>query len=157
MSKIFVQYYQHAVVDEHAGGAYGSWRMEYDSGIDGVVTSRVHRYHLEEFTVAPTLTAGMTAYVLWMTYSDGDSFGHSTGEIEVIWVFASREVAEAARARVLETLEVRGRSLTFDDDDGDPRCISNPCDCYFGHYNSVEITECIVDQCPESHYSEEDM
>lgn len=156
MSTVFVQYYQRLVSHQPSKEQYGDWSRQYESGIEGVVLDRYHRYHLEEFSVCSQLVPGDKAYVIWMTFSDGDSFGRSRGEIEVIWVFKDYHVARDAKRAIEAAIEADAQSLTFTDEGGIHRCLSNPCYDYFANLESVNMSVCEVDVCVPSHYDEED-
>ena len=157
MTTVFVQYSQMCTYNHQSTEQYGSWGTRYDSSVEGIVLDRYHRYYLEEFSVAPQFVPGDIAYVLWMTYGTGDSFGSSSGEIEVLWVFKDFDVASAARDQIEKQIKQDAYSLTFRDEEGIDRCLSNPCWDYFSGLEDLYLSEFLVDDCPESHYQEEDM
>ena len=121
---------------------YGDWADEFDFTVHGVsATSRGEwsglAYPEERFNVAFTAEPGADVYVLWMTYGTGDSFGHGSGYGEIVWVFKSLEVAEAARKQI--DLNRDQFSLEFFDDASNMIEYSNPGAGYFENIERLEI------------------
>lgn len=141
--KIFVQYSQVCVDSKEAEEEYGKWSTEYDFTVTGVSTRSINfdkysRYTQEErFEVDFEASAGDTIWVLSMIYSSGDSFGRSTGNGEVIWVFKDRKVANQAAAMIEENKDQY--QINFELETGRLVKLSNPAAGYFENISSLYV------------------
>lgn len=142
--ELFVQYTSICLDSYREDREYGDWSETYDFNVTGVnQTSRAQWSGLagreERVNVSFDADVGDTVYVLWMTYSTGDSFGHGSGYGEILWVFKNEEVAKYALNQVNECVEEY--SIKFKDDDGNVIEFSNPGSGYFESVDSLTISE----------------
>lgn len=142
--KLFVQYKSVCVEEYHSGEQYGDWSAEYDFTVKGVSTAslksgkyRQTDYLEEEFEVDFDATPGETIWVLSMVYSSGDSFGSSSGNGEVLWVFKSRELAEHVASQVNDNSEQF--QIAIKTDGGADIVLSNPAAGYFENISAMYV------------------
>lgn len=141
--KLFVQYQQTTVDSYHSGEEYGEWSADYDFKVQSVSTAsleskyRRYDYREERFEVDFEATSGDTIWVLSMTYSSGDSFGSSTGNGEVLWVFKSRKHAEQAADNFNENKDTY--QIDIKTDGGADIKLSNPAAGYFENLGSMYV------------------
>ena len=81
--------------------------------------------------------AGTPVHVLWMTYSNGDSFGHGSGYGEILWVFEDADVARHALKAWQDNSEQY--SITIKDETGRDIMLSNPGSGYFESVDSLQV------------------
>ena len=91
-------------------------------------------YSSEVFTV-PEGTEQV--YVVYMIYSTGDSFGHSTGNIDIIHVTAREDAAHALAEKITKNPDEY--SIEFVDDFARPIKISNRGAGYFERIDYVAV------------------
>lgn len=96
MPNIFVDYYYNC--SHRQQSEFGDWYEDWDFYINSVHLNQPRYGQLESFTVEWTPEIGQKVYVLSIRYSDGDSFGSTSGKGEVMWVFSDRETAQRAAA-----------------------------------------------------------
>lgn len=78
----------------HEPEDFGSWWETNDRTYHyAYISDREYGSHPIDFPV----NVGDTVYLLYVTYSAGDSFGNSTGNVEEVWVFNDADSAEKAR------------------------------------------------------------
>lgn len=154
MSLVYVQHHEYTVDSQPAEEQYGNWSETSDFIIDGVALDTKLRWGYDAVQIAPAVVVGDPVWVLYMTYSTGDSFGCHHGKGEVIWVF----VDEAVATKNLNSLEsLRGpvgemASFTFTDEDGEVLHMSNPANDYFSSVEGFHLQPCIVGECPPPRY-----
>lgn len=139
--KLYVNYYNNCIINEFDAGTGDwdhEWHREYDFGIYGVNLDQ----NGESVDVDFEAKVGDTVYVLSMTYGTGDSFGNSSGEGEILWVFKDFDVAREAALKVRE--QQNEYSVVFSDENGNVHQLSNPGAGYFECVESVDITTCVV-------------
>ena len=143
MTKLFVQYNERCICSHRASGRYGDWSEEYDFDVKSVsATSRNNFYAEETINVGIDVAAGDVVFVLYMTYSTGDSFGRATGKGEVLWAFKDAAIAMKAKA----AWEQKGKdySIEFEVDGGNTITLSNPASGYFENLGAVDIATFLV-------------
>lgn len=146
--ELFVQYNSICTHDYHSGEEYGDWETDYDFTVQGVVKNSRGRWsglaHDEElFNVCFDAESGDTLYVLWMTYRTGDSFGSSSGNGEIVWVFKDQHRAHEARRAILEDQDQF--TIAFKDDDNNEIEFTNPGSGYFESIQQLEVSEFILE------------
>lgn len=80
-----IVYSQEIVTDYASEEAYGEWQKEMNSKFEGVCLKTSSPYHLE-YSTRENIRPGDKVYVAWCTYGTGDTFGHSSGEFDIIKV-----------------------------------------------------------------------
>lgn len=139
---LFVQYNEVCTHSEREPEEYGSWREDYDFSITGVSLTSRESWNEEKLGCLVDVKAGEPVFVLYMTYSTGDTFGHAEGKGEVIWVFKDPALAMKAKAQWEEENNKRDPqfSIAFEVDGGQWITQSNPAAGYFENigYTSVE-------------------
>jgi hypothetical protein len=149
---LFVQYDAHWIDGQPAVKKYGSWSAEYHFSIEAVSTAGVDSIQHESFTVAFDAIPGDTIYVLYMVYNSGDSFGTSTGNGEVLWVFKDYLLANEALKRWQHACNFHGRQLrdgaqqfcAFHVDGGAWIRLNNPAYGYFERVTTIEVVPMIL-------------
>lgn len=122
---------------------YGSWSREASYNVFGAHLRYNDLSTLEEFAVPNKYAkAGSEVYVLWVEYSTGDSFGTSTGNGEIMWVFGSETNAEEAKKLILR--EQDKVTIKFVDELGHEIGLSNPAWGYFEDLLAVHITKLVL-------------
>lgn len=121
--------------DEH----YPSWSASYTFDIERVSTL-IKGY--DKFNVKFIVNKGDVVYVLYIEYSSGDSFGNSTGNGEVLWVFKDEFLALQAK----EYIEQNGISnyFIFANEKDELVRIYNSYNGYFSGIESVEYKPFVV-------------
>lgn len=142
MSRLQVHYNDVVVVDEREDGRYASWRTEYDFEVKGVGLSIHSWLRNEAVSIRPVVCDGDAVWVLYITYSSGDSFGRASGQGEILWVFVDETVAWAAQGAVER--QRKSTAFQFVDEDGEDIHLSNPGCGYFEKIESVNIQLCVV-------------
>lgn len=143
---LFVQYNQVCIHSERSPEEYGDWSASYDFQVVGVsLTSRDH-YGEEQLGCLVDVKAGDTVFVLYMTYDSGDTFGHATGQGEVIWVFKDADLAMKAKALWVAENNKRDPefSIAFEVDGGQTVKQSNPAAGYFENVGYIEVQSFLV-------------
>lgn len=141
--KIFVQYSQVCTHSEREPEEYGAWSADYDFKVTGVSTDSVNsgkysRYSTEEeFEVDFDATSGETIWVLSMIYTSGDSFGGSSGNGEVIWVFKTKEAADKAAQAIEDNADEW--EINFKLESGKSVKLSNPAAGYFENISALYV------------------
>lgn len=141
MINLYVQYDLRTVNSYHSGEQWGDWSAEYDFTVIGVSLTPHDRWSEEKLGL-PDVKAGDVVFVLWMTYSSGDSFGNSSGNGEVLWVFKNANKALAAKQAFMASPDVY--IIEIEDDDGDKFTLSNPASGYFENMGHMEISTFLV-------------
>lgn len=140
--ELFVQYENYCTHDYREPVEYGEWEEDWEFYPRGVVASSRGQWsglaHSEEkFNVSFEAKPGDTLHVLYMIYSQGDSFGRGRGYNEIIWVFKDLDVARRAQKDILDKQEAF--TISFTDDAGNKIEFSNPGAGYFEYVQRIEI------------------
>lgn len=95
---VYISYSSECTASYHDGE---KWSARYEFSVTDATLTPV--YHAARHEVYPMdVKSGDTVYVLYMIYSEGDSFGRSDGNGEVLWCFKSEELANKAKRNVDE-------------------------------------------------------
>lgn len=134
--------------DMHGEGDWDfSWGEENNFNVIAVNTSSQSRkpYSINEECVNVNFEAsqGEKVYVVAMIYSTGDTFGSSSGNGEVIWVFKDFEYAKRAAESLKE--KEKEYSIDFVDETGMHITLSNPGAGYFERIEQIRVESFIVD------------
>lgn len=145
--KVYVTYETYLEHSHRSSEEYGEWR-EYKTfyvlGVQLAVPD--YRVYYDEFQLGEmTVNTGDTLYVLWMKYSTGDSFGCTSGNGEILWVFADYETARAALERWEVALDKEEHTVQFTDSLGNTITLANPCSGYFENLEHISIQPFVVD------------
>lgn len=76
-------------------------------------------------------------HVVYITYGEGDSFGHSSGNGDIVYVFQDRALAEKAQRLLKEDRESFSKDILLDN--GDILKYGDPSTGYFECLESCEI------------------
>ena len=142
--ELHIQYNSYCVDSKDADEPFGEWYSEYDFSIKGASLTASERYDNETFNVDSDVKAGDPVFVLYMTYSSGDSFGSSEGEGEVLWAFKDATLAAAARSAWKKGGDEKAQSIEFEIDGGRKIKLSNPAWGYFENMSSVDLVTVLV-------------
>ena len=118
---------------------FGDWYAYYDFE---VLLVSLKGEKIDSIAVDFEAKVGDEVYVLWMIYSSGDSFGRSSGDGEVIWVFKDYKIAMEAYKKWYKAEEY---SISFVVDGGHTMTTSNPSSGYFEHQDSLHLVKYIVE------------
>ena len=141
--ELYVEYESYCTDSYHSGEQYGDWHEHRDHRIEGVRLSKPSYSGSEKFTVDYDVKPGDNVYVLVMVYGTGDSFGHSTGNVEILWVFKDIKVAREAE-RKINNLGEDAYSMKIKTDSGKTIQLSNPSAGYFESLEHLHIQVCEV-------------
>lgn len=135
--RVAVEYDQYCNEDYHSGEQYGEWRTSFSSSVTGVrvLGEKEKAEYTSEVFILPYGTT--TAYVVYMIYSTGDSFGRSDGNIDILHCTASSEKAHALAKMITEN--PNEFSIKFIDDFDREISIYNNGAGYFEHIDYVEV------------------
>lgn len=158
---LVVDYDYGTVVDEreqHGESEWDySWRTEYDFNL---VSAKIHpdtgqkvytKYNTDVI-VNYTGSPGDEVFVVVMRYTDGDSFGTSSGHADVIGTFTSAALA-AEQAAMIEMYHVNGRTspmfipFEYHKDGKVNICYGtyySAADGYFNNLTGIEIYKMVV-------------
>lgn len=135
--RVAVEYDQYCDEDYHSGEQYGEWRTSFSSSVTGVrvLGEKENAGYTSEVFILPDDTT--TAYVVYMIYSSGDSFGNSNGNIDIIHCTSSSEKAHELAKKITENSEEF--TIKFIDDFDREISIHNNGAGYFEHIDYVEV------------------
>ena len=144
--ELFVQYDEICTHSYRSPEQWGDWSEEYDFNVRGVSLSSRDRWNEEKFNLDIDVKAGEPVFVLYMTYSTGDTFGRATGRGEVLWVFKDPDTAKEALRIWKEENDKRDPeySVKFEDDVGRVIQLSNPASGYFENLGYLDLQTFLV-------------
>lgn len=158
--KIYIQHKKYCTHSKQSREQYGSWSASYDSSVTGASLTFID-HDDEEFEVSFECVAGTPVFILSMTYGTGDSFGSSSGNQEIIWVFNSADTALVAKKTWEQACDKHDDSLSYEDrysveffDENHNKIkLSNPAAGYFENMEDITLstfhfpTQPIKNQC----------
>ena len=134
---------------------YGFWHKDYEFDVVNVSVTDPRKLpgscevSVETIEIPSAVNVGDTVYVLYMTYSDGDSFGTAEGQGEVLYVFKNKQIAEEAHTKWVNACDVGLdevlNSVCFHKDDRSTLALSNPASGYFSNVGHIDLIELIVE------------
>ena len=114
---------------------FGSWSKSSSREI-GRIAERVDEFL--DVTTTLDLPKNSTAFVVWVRWSSGDSFGwHTNGYAEALGIFADYRVAQEL-ARAVETEKCEDYRFKFTTSDGQTHQF---CPGWIGYFESLEHVE----------------
>ena len=122
----------------HSGEQYGDWSESYSSSVESVRIADKDDdcgYNEDGYLIADGST---DAHVISVTYSSGDSFGSSSGNIDVLAVFGNRAKAEACLQILKEKIKDDYSIPVTDDFDREIK-VYNPAAGYFESVESLDL------------------
>lgn len=140
--KIYVEYNVISLGSYQSDEPYGDWWEDLDFEVKGVSIGKPARVVTEDFNINENFNIGDEVWVVYMIYSSGDSFGSSTGNGEVLWVFKTEEDAIRAKEAIKE--QERNSSINFNTANGQLVKMSNPAWGYFENVSSVNIEKFVI-------------
>lgn len=125
------------------GNQYGNWGASYSFSVDHVSLSAQDPYYSgrDIITVNFDVSAGDVVFVLSMTYGTGDSFGQSSGNGEVLWIFKDIALALKTKEAIIAN---DSYSITVQIEDDTYIDVHNPGHGYFDSVEDVSIEAFIV-------------
>lgn len=100
-------------------------------------------FNVEKFNVSPAPEP--IVYVVWLTYTTGDSFGSSTGNLSICHCSSSLQKAEAVK-KLIKEANTEEYYVEFQDDLGNPVKYANPMFGYFEHLETIDIQPMVLHQ-----------
>lgn len=143
--KLYVKTKSYCYESHRSEEEYGDWYSNSDFSIKGVYANKPDGWDVESFDLPFECNIGDPVFVLWMTYSSGDSFGHSEGNGEVLWVFKDPLIALNAK-RVWEKANDKDGhyEVEFLADNNLKVKMSNPAAGYFENMSSLELESFLI-------------
>lgn len=84
---------------ESSDEPYGYWHQSYSNTFQSISKGGTY----PDVVSTHDLNKGDKAFVVWVEYSHGDSFGHSDrGNVEVVGVFTDKAIAEELKAALID-------------------------------------------------------
>lgn len=151
--KLYVKYTEsgYSWSENHGHGDWDySWGAEYHFEVHGVYCDPQPsnwKFNEEIIDVNFDFKSGDVVYVLTMIYSTGDTFGGSTGNGEVLWVFKDIECAKRAGQAIRDNEE--SYSIDIIDETGKHVQLSNPGFGYFECIEQILLESFVVDEGSE--------
>ena len=123
--------------EERGEGEYARWGRDTYHSIQGIKKASNKEYSDFESSFEPE--PDITYFLLYVLYTDGNSFGKSTGNIEFVDLYRDRDVAKKAAEAIKDHAEAnenkRDRNLTIPLDCGEDHAIYPP---WIGYFNEIE-------------------
>jgi len=130
----------------HSPEEYGSWSEHTDTEFRGISPVPEEDYYDGISTF--DLITGVKYYLVYVKYSSGDSFGISTGNIQYVELFESKELAEKCKESYVSQYEAKKKAdnynyiFTFIDGTGEEvKHYAGYAFDYFGGFDSIDIEE----------------
>jgi hypothetical protein len=143
--KLYVKTEIHGNESYRSDEEYGDWYSDSDFDIEGVYANKPDGWNIESFDLPFEANIGEPVFVLWMTYSSGDSFGHSEGNGEVLWVFKDPLIALNAKHIWQKANDGDGHyNVEFIADGNLKVNMSNPASGYFENMSSLELKSFLI-------------
>jgi hypothetical protein len=126
---------------------YGEWRVDRTAYISKVsrysklLSVRQRKINGDIYQINKEFDHEMLIFVVSLIYSDGDSFGHSTGNGLVIWAFSDEILAEKCRVIIEESKDESAFCFDVEDGNGSTKTVqlSNPACGYFETVEYVKV------------------
>lgn len=137
---------------EHSDEEYGDWCTESEFNIGDVTVYpeilRARKVYVDGdiYAINKKYEKSLLVYVVYVTFSSGDSFGNSSGNGIVVWAFSDRKLAEDCLEEVNNCAGKDNYKFTIEDGNGGFKQtkLSNPTTGYFEHMEDSGIVEKIV-------------
>ena len=146
MHSVYVQYLEECIFSRREDEVWGSWEEENCFFIEGVSLSSSKdlnsSYSEDQVPCSTEVIVGQEVFVLWISYSAGNSFGRASGNGEIFWVFSDKKIAADALKEVYKQEKNFIIKLTLED--GSTIKLSNPASGYFERLESVRVDSFIV-------------
>lgn len=142
MTKIYIEYDYYCEHSEYSEEEYGPWSQQNSFSVGGASITPKNCY--EEFNLCCNVEVGQPVYAMVLRYGTGDSFGNSSGNGEILWVWREKILAEKALEWFNENLEKH--TINFFQEDLTEVQISNPASGYFEWVEDVYIQELILEE-----------
>lgn len=133
----YLSYTSHGGSYWHSGEQWGDWKEDHGTVRLEYLSSESGRGILVATHKNMDLELGKTYFLVWVTYSSGDSFGHSTGNPEFIMVFDNINDAE----RLRNEIEIQYRTTKLGEYDKwslDFDGLPIYCGAWLGYFDSLE-------------------
>lgn len=144
---IYVKTNERITHSEREDRKHGNWKVEKQSEVLDVVLDRYLNAHSGVEMFECDAQVGDTVYVVSVTYTTGDSFGNSKGNLAVAGVYNNTKDAIAVRTKIEEQPRKSGLNVTLSD--GTVQKIYGPWMGYFERVEVVDIESFIVKQSGE--------
>ena len=103
--ELFVEETSSCVRDYHEGVQFGEWEQQYDNDVTKVSrdSKLLNRYNFTACKVPDEVYDASYVYIVVVTYSTGDTFGNSSGNLAIAFITENPEEALKAK-EVIETV-----------------------------------------------------
>lgn len=129
LQTVYIHSRCHCVDSEYSQEEYGTWSEQWGFTLYKASLTDYSGCD-DDFPVNP-VKPGDDIWVLYLIYSDGNSFGSADGKGLIIWAFADASVAKQALAECEHAIEQENQSFVFNSDAGKKITIGNPTSDYF--------------------------
>lgn len=121
----------------HDGEEYGAWESHSNNSIAGISLVKDKDYWdvIADFDVK----RGDIVYLVFVEYSTGDSFGHSSGNISYVAVFKTEDKAWAVYNTIKNQDWDEKHDLTYVSESG--KEMTDGWACWSGYFESIENIE----------------
>lgn len=117
---------------------YGSWIQKYETSINEISLIQCD-YEYESVVSLHDFKIGDSCFLVWIEYSDGDSFGTKTGCYDLQYLAKTREEAEEYVKVIQKMIDDEKHRI---DINGIP--LMNPCYDYFVVLEKIHIDKFII-------------
>lgn len=139
-SKVYVDTQETTYESYHSGERYGDWSESKDFDVTDVKLTQ--DFYEECFDLGEPVFVGETVHVVYIVYETGDSFGRSTGNGELVWVFKDKDLATAAVSKIEKCC--KDYSIEIDLGNNRKMTWSNPAAGYFERLNYAECKSFVL-------------
>ncbi len=149
---VTIQYRNPCTHRDQSPEQFGDWSESYDHELVRAYRTpdTKESLHDKELFTVQDLNPTNLVYVVWLTYTSGDSFGSSTGNLSICHCSSSLEKAQKIK-KLIEEANTEEYYVEFQDDLGNPVKYANPLFGYFEHLETIDITPMILQQESENH------
>ncbi len=134
-----VEIYSYCTNSESSDEEWGSWSSDHTNIFKSA--KPVKKTDLVDVNSSLDIKSGETAYIVWVEYSTGDSFGCANrGSIEVVGIFQDQDSAQQFKKYLEKSKDKAELDLTTDDGQSF-HCNWAPWAGYFEYLDEVYIEE----------------
>jgi hypothetical protein len=140
--KVFVQGNSEVLSQKRAKKQYDSWSAEYSYSVSGIGLTNEAYFSAHEFELPYDVKIGDQLFVVFVTYSTGDSFGTARGQGDVVAVFKDQNLAFEAAREIRK--DENADEFLFLMEDGTKQKFHNVASGYFEHITTIGVQGFIV-------------
>lgn len=102
--ELYFELFTHCERSERSDEEYGSWQTSYSTHFKNVSRDKdlLNKWSFEARKVSDDVYNASLIYIIWVEYSDGDTFGYSTGNGQLAYVTTDPEEAIKIEEKILK-------------------------------------------------------